>query len=244
MKKIFLISFFVLALSGCDFFSDEKKVINIQDNNLPEREVEKKEEIKIDQKTENVLEEKKEEEVSVLNEEKKDATSEQISEKKSANSDIKIVDKLVSWGFGKANGRKIDTIIIHSSYNAVGKDKHDLDDIIYKEYKPYGVSPHYIISREGKIFRLVSDKNIAYHAGVSSVPDGRKNVNEFSIGIEIVNTASEKPNDKQYDALRDLIEYLKEKYEIKYVLGHSEIAPGRKDDPWNFEYGRIRRIIY
>lgn len=158
----------------------------------------------------------------------------------SPKADFKIKDKLVSWGFSKASNRTIDTIIIHSSYNAVGSDLHDLDDIIYKEYKPYGVSPHYIISRKGEIYRLIEDKNIAYHAGESKMPDGRTGVNNFSIGIEIVNTKSESPNNTQYSALNSLLVYLKGKYNIKYVLGHSDIAPGRKDDPWNFDWNKIR----
>ena len=115
-----------------------------------------------------------------------------------------------------------------------------MEDIIYKEYKPYGVSPHYIISHDGKIYRLVEDKNIAYHAGESKVPDGRTGVNNFSLGIEIVNTKSEKPNEAQYNALRNLLTYLKSEYKIKYVLGHSDIAPGRKDDPWNFDFERVK----
>jgi len=155
-------------------------------------------------------------------------------------SKFKINDRLVSWGFTKSSGRSIDTIIIHSSYNAVGSDVHDLDDIINKEYKPNGVSPHYIISRDGKIYRLVADQNIAYHAGVSKVPDGRKNVNDFSIGIEIVETQSESPSSAQYSSLKSLISYLKDKYKIKYVLGHSDIAPDRKDDPWNFSWSKIK----
>ena len=152
----------------------------------------------------------------------------------------KITSRLVNWGFSASSGRIIDTIIIHSSYNAVGSDEHNLDDIINKEYKPAGVSPHYIIARDGKIYQLVADKNIAYHAGVSKMPDGRTGVNDFSIGIEIVETKAESPDSAQYSALKNLISYLKGEYKIKYVLGHSDIAPGRKDDPWNFDWGKIK----
>ncbi len=152
---------------------------------------------------------------------------------------LKITDRLVSWGFATSSGRKIDTIIIHSSYNAVGSDEHNLDDIINKEYKPAGVSPHYIIDRAGKVSRLVKDQNIAYHAGVSKVPDGRTNVNDFSLGIEIVETESESPNSAQYSALKSLLNYLKSEYKIKYVLGHSDIAPGRKTDSWGFDWGKV-----
>lgn len=151
----------------------------------------------------------------------------------------KITNKLVSWGYQKADSRKIDTIIIHSTYNITSGDPFDLDAIIYKEYKPISVSPHYIIDRNGKIYRLVEDKNIAYHAGDSKMPDGRTGVNNFSIGIELVNSKDSKPASEQYDSLKYLIGYLKGKYSIKYTLGHKDIATGRKDDPWNFDWGKI-----
>jgi N-acetyl-anhydromuramyl-L-alanine amidase AmpD len=151
----------------------------------------------------------------------------------------KITNRLVSWGYEKADSRKIDTIIVHSTYNITSSDPFDLDAIIYKEYKPYGVSPHYIINRDGKIYRLVEDKNIAYHAGESKMPDGRTGVNNFSIGIELVNSKTAKPTDEQYASLKYLIGYIKGKYSIKYTLGHKDIASGRKDDPWNFDWGKI-----
>ena len=86
----------------------------------------------------------------------------------------------------------------------------------------------------------MEDKNIAYHAGKSETPDGRTGVNNFSIGVEIVNTQSESPNSAQYKALNNLFSHLKQKYEIKYILGHSDIAPGRKTDPWNFDWAKVK----
>ncbi|MCX6763366.1 MAG: N-acetylmuramoyl-L-alanine amidase [Candidatus Moranbacteria bacterium] len=147
--------------------------------------------------------------------------------------------KLVSWGFQAASGRKIDTIIIHSSYNALGGDKYDVAKLIV-EYKEYGVAPHYLIDRNGKIYQLVEEKNIAYHAGESRVPDGRTGVNNFSIGIELMNTQSDKYTSAQYNALKNLIQGIKSRYQIKYVLGHNQIAEGRKDDPWNFDWNELK----
>jgi N-acetyl-anhydromuramyl-L-alanine amidase AmpD len=153
----------------------------------------------------------------------------------------KIIDSLVNWGFHSVSGRKIDTIIIHSSYNALDSNVHNIRTIINREYKPAGVSPHYIISRNGTIYRLVQDQNVAYHAGVSKMPDGRTGVNNFSLGIEIVETRFESPTKDQYKALKELVVYLKSKYKIKYVLGHSDIAPGRKTDPWNFDWKKLEK---
>ncbi len=150
----------------------------------------------------------------------------------------KIINKLVNFGYKKSSGRKIDTVIIHSTYNALGGDPFSLEKIL-DIYQSYGVSPHYIIDRSGKIYRLVADENIAYHAGESKAPDGRAGVNNFSIGIELINSKTEKPTASQYAALSSLINNLKSKYKIKYILGHSDIAPGRKDDPWNFNWNKI-----
>lgn len=155
-------------------------------------------------------------------------------------SSLAMENHLVSWGFAKSTDRTIDTIIIHSSYDALSGNPYSLEGLI-KEYKQYGVAPHYLIDRQGIIYRLVEDKNVAYHAGVSLVPDGRTNVNNFSLGIEIMTTKTDSPTQEQYAALQKLIDFCKENYKIKYVLGHEQIAEGRKDDPWNFNWEKIKK---
>jgi len=171
-------------------------------------------------------------------ENKKSATDPSVTDNETKSSAGKIVDKFISWGFQKSDGRKIDTIIIHSSYDALGDDPYSISGII-AEYKQYGVSAHYLIARDGTIYHLVADKNIAYHAGVSETPDGRTNVNNFSIGVEMVNTLDGKFTSDQYAALNRLIASLKKQYSIKYILGHDDIAPGRKTDPWNIEWNKV-----
>ncbi|KKQ53482.1 MAG: N-acetylmuramyl-L-alanine amidase, negative regulator of AmpC, AmpD [Parcubacteria group bacterium GW2011_GWD2_38_11] len=190
--------------------------------------------------------------VVIENQEKEIAVpkhSEKISEEKTVESEKtaetkggvgKIVDKLISWGFTNSSGRVVDTIIVHSSYDALGNDPYSVSGII-AEYKQYNVSAHYLIARDGVIYRLVKDENIAWHAGVSKVPDERTNVNDFSIGIEMINTEDGKYSDEQYNSLNSLIGTLQKKYKIKYILGHNEIAPGRKTDPWNIEWGKVRK---
>lgn len=159
--------------------------------------------------------------------------------KNAAGNEPHIINRPVNFGFEGRSTRKIDTIIIHSSYDAIGSDPFSVSGTI-EEYREYGVAPHFLIDREGAIYRLVSDKAVAYHAGAGKVPDGRSGVNEFSLGIELLNTKTAKFTDKQYGALNDLLAWLKTEYGIKYVLGHDQIAPGRKDDPWNFEWSRIK----
>lgn len=156
---------------------------------------------------------------------------------------VEIVNHVVDWGQRKANRpRKIEAIIIHSSYNALTADSFSVDGIL-REYKAAGVSPHYIIARNGIIFRLAPDQNVAFQAGKSRLPDGKTDVNSVSIGIEIVNTIHDSPTTAQYVALAKLVRCLKSKYPVKYVLGHKEIAPGRKTDPWNFDWDKFRALL-
>lgn len=155
----------------------------------------------------------------------------------------KIVNHLLPWGHRTVNyTRKIEAIIIHSSYNALTPDSFSVSGVL-REYKEYGVSPHYIIARDGTIYRLVRDKDIAYQAGKSRLPDGKTDVNAVSIGIEIINTPHDSPTSAQYASLASLVKCLKSKYPVRYVLGHKDIAPGRKTDPWNFDWKKFRRMI-
>lgn len=151
-----------------------------------------------------------------------------------------IEEKLVSWGFQKAESRKVDTIIVHTSYDSIGAAPYSVEGLI-KEYKSYQVAPHYLIDRNGVIYELVEEKDIAYQAGKSQMPDGRQDVNGFSIGIELMNTKIGQITAEQYQALNDLIKDIKSRHEIKYVLGHNQIASDRKDDPWNLDWNRVKK---
>lgn len=182
-------------------------------------------------------EERVEQEIALL-EEALDSKRSSISNQQSAPNEAGIIDRLMTTGFAVPNkGRTIDTIVLHSSYNPNG-DTYSVSEIV-KIYESYGVGAHYLIDRTGKIYRLIEDKNIAYHAGVSKMPDGRKNVNDFSIGIEIMNKEDTKFTSAQYTAVNELVAYLKQKYGIKYIVGHNNIAPERKTDPWNFDWKQL-----
>ena len=151
-----------------------------------------------------------------------------------------VIERLMSTGFSApAKARSIDTIVLHSSYNPNEGDAYSVEKLV-QIYESYGVGAHYLIDRTGKIYRLVEDKNIAYHAGVSKMPDGRKDVNTFSIGIEIMNKEETQYTAAQYAAVNELIASLKERYGIKYVVGHGDIAPTRKTDPWNFDWKKLK----
>lgn len=135
--------------------------------------------------------------------------------------------------------RNIDTIVLHSSYNAGDGNEYDVEKTI-SQYETYGVGAHYLIDRKGTIYRLIDEANIAYHAGASKMPDGRTNVNDFSIGIEMIANESDGYTEKQYTAVNNLVADIKVRYQIKSVVGHGDIAPSRKTDPWKFDWKKLK----
>ena len=98
------------------------------------------------------------------------------------------------------------------------------------------VSCHYLINRNGLVTQMVKDKFIAWHAGKSKWKNFN-NLNNLSIGIELVNKGHEfgyqNFSKMQIKSLINLCLNLKKKYSIKKenFLGHSDIAPLRKSDP-------------
>jgi len=108
--------------------------------------------------------------------------------------------------------------------------------LVIKQFSRYGVSAHYVIGRDGVIYRLVDEKDVAYHAGKSALPDGRIAVNSCSVGIELMTSFDEGPTDAQIKSLTNLVNDIKKRHKIQFVLRHSDIAPGRKTDPWNMNW--------
>ena len=98
------------------------------------------------------------------------------------------------------------------------------------------VSCHYLINRKGQIIQMVKEKYTAWHAGKSKWKKFT-NLNKYSIGIELVNKGHKHGyqafSTKQIESLIVLCKNLKKKYSIKKenFLGHSDVAPLRKNDP-------------
>lgn len=153
-----------------------------------------------------------------------------------------ISDKKVNFGWRNSSNRKVNTVIIHSTFNNSGGEHYDID-LIIKQFKIYNVSPHYLIGRDGSIYRMVDEKNAAFHAGKSKLPDGTTNLNERSIGIEVVTSFTEKPTPEQIQSLVKLVNDIRKRFKIKYILRHSDIAPGRKTDPWNFDWKEFLELL-
>lgn len=109
-------------------------------------------------------------------------------------------------------------------------------------FESLGVSAHYIIDRKGIIHELVDPKFKAFHAGKSCLPNTKKeNVNEFSIGVELLASSKSKVTNKQYRSLSKLIDKLRVKYPISNFYGHNHIAQpaGRKIDPEGFNWNKF-----
>lgn len=98
------------------------------------------------------------------------------------------------------------------------------------------VSAHYVVEEDGTLHSLVDEKHCAWHAGVSYWR-GHRNVNEISIGVEIVNPGHEwgyRPFPrKQMEAVAELCRGIVSRHDIapRNVVGHSDVAPQRKTDP-------------
>ena len=133
----------------------------------------------------------------------------------------------------------IKLVIIH--YTGMQSERESIKRLCSPLSK---VSAHYLINQNGKIFKLVEDRHIAWHAGKSRWKKFN-NLNKNSIGIELVNKGHQYGyssfKKKQISTLLKLCKTLKKKYKIKTknFLGHSDIAPLRKIDPgekfpWEF----------
>ncbi len=95
------------------------------------------------------------------------------------------------------------------------------------------VSSHLYIKRTGRVIQFVPLANRAWHAGASEWK-GRENCNDFSIGIELEGCDDQEFTGDQYEALVTLTKDIQSIYPAitkDRIVGHSDIAPGRKTDP-------------
>lgn len=108
-------------------------------------------------------------------------------------------------------------------------------------------SVHYIVGRAGEIVQCVLDHQKANHAG-PSVYRGRQNVNNFSIGIEIMALPGQPYTDKQYSSLKELLLSLMKSYSIpsERVIPYRQVAlPGAKLNAFDasFDWKRLRASL-
>jgi N-acetylmuramoyl-L-alanine amidase len=142
-----------------------------------------------------------------------------------------IQKQFASHNFDSREG-EIDMIVIHSTHISFEESIHRLC-----HPTDFKVSAHYVIDLDGSIYRLVEEEHRAWHAGVSYWR-GREKLNNFSIGIELVDTDAglQRLSGFTVQQMHSVIALCKDivaRYGIKphNIVAHSDIAPSRKDDP-------------
>ena len=136
---------------------------------------------------------------------------------------------------------KLDVIVLHATAGAMPGCLAHLTTRYPDPAK--NVSAHYLITREGHVYRLVPENEKAWHAGRSDYR-GRADVNQFSVGIELENAAPDTVpfTDEQYAALAQLVAEIRARHgplpcvghEFVRVPGGSKVCPGAQ-----FDYSRV-----
>ena len=109
------------------------------------------------------------------------------------------------------------------------------------------VSAHFVVGRDGRVVQMVPLEKRAWHAGVSTW-DGMKDINNVSVGIEMVNLNDGKDPypDAQYQAVAGIIRFVRSRYAVpdNHIVSHEQIAipQGRKNDPLGFDFDRIKAL--
>jgi len=152
-------------------------------------------------------------------------------------------------------GSAIELLVIHNISLPPGEfggpgiidlftDRLDLDaHPYYRGLADLKVSSHFLIRRDGESIQFVPCSRRAWHAGESSWR-GRSRCNDFSLGVELEGTDDLPFTDAQYARLAEITRALQAKYPITDIVGHSDIAPGRKTDPGPcFDWARYRQLL-
>jgi AmpD protein len=116
----------------------------------------------------------------------------------------------------------------------------------FRDVAPLRVSAHTLVRRDGTVVQFVPLTARAWHAG-QSVYAGRSACNDFSIGIELEGVDDAPYAEAQYAALASLLHAMLAAYASlsrERLVGHSDIAPGRKSDPGvSFDWPRLRGML-
>lgn len=118
----------------------------------------------------------------------------------------------------------------------------------FAEIEGLRVSAHVLIRRDGEVVQFVPFHERAWHAGVSEWL-GREAVNDFSVGVELEGARGVEYEGVQYERLAEVLRALEGAYpafeaERGRVVGHSDVAPGRKWDPGpSFDWERLWEVL-
>lgn len=135
----------------------------------------------------------------------------------------------------------IDTIMLH--HTASSSLRGTVRWLLNPESR---VSYHFMIGKDGSIVQHVSTFDRAWHAGASEDRLGRTNMNNFSIGIGIVNRGDgvDPYTEAQIEAVRHLSRVLIRRFPIRHIVSHEVIARplGRKNDPKNYPWESLEEL--
>ena len=140
-----------------------------------------------------------------------------------------VIDLLVIHGISLPPGEFGTGAIADFFTGKLDKSQHPY----YEEITQLRVSAHFLIQRDGALIQFVPVHQRAWHAGESSF-QGRDRCNDFSIGIEMEGTDDKEYTNEQYMCLARLTQLLITQYPDitkDRIVGHCDIAPGRKTDP-------------
>ena len=158
----------------------------------------------------------------------------------------------------RPDGAGVDLLVIHNISLPPGEfggpgvvalfsnNLNPADHPYYQTIQDLKVSSHLFIRRDGELVQYVSFNDRAWHAGVSNYC-GRERCNDFSIGIELEGADDVAYEPPQYRKLAEVIGALCNAYPSlsrERIVGHSDIAPGRKTDPGEaFDWPRLKALI-
>ena len=144
-----------------------------------------------------------------------------------------------SPGFGpRRDGLTPSLIVVH--YTGMGDASAALERLCDPEVE---VSAHYLIGRDGTVWQMVEEKHRAWHAGAGEWA-GCSDINSRSIGVELDNGGNHPFGEPLMRALEGLLPGIMARWNIAAggVIGHSDMAPGRKSDPGpRFDWARLAR---
>ena len=151
-------------------------------------------------------------------------------------------------------GAVVDLLVIHHISLPPGRFSGDaIERLFTNRLDPAGhpvfasvaalrVSAHFLIRRRGELLQFVGCDARAWHAGVSRFLE-RERCNDFSIGVELEGTGEHRFTEAQYRVLASLTQALRARWPLRWVAGHSDVAPGRKTDPGpRFDWSRYQRM--
>ncbi|MXY34975.1 MAG: N-acetylmuramoyl-L-alanine amidase [Boseongicola sp. SB0664_bin_43] len=149
---------------------------------------------------------------------------------------VEVIDRPAACFGDRPSGAQIELVVIH--YTAMESAEAALERLCDSEFE---VSAHYLVGQDGTVFRMVREEKRAWHAGAGAWA-GRGDVNSRSIGIELDNDGMSHFTEPLMDKLETLLADILDRHGLppQAVIGHSDMAPGRKRDPGrHFDWRRL-----